>query len=452
MSRKIILTIGCELPGDDFEYVCFDSNRSLLDADIVFYETGFGKYFARDTWSGVSYFDKADSVKVAQCLDHWRTELAGAAKAGKLVVIFLAAPEIHWRETEYFPESISSYEALPFELTAISKTGTQVRLTSQADFLSKYWKEFGALSPYQAFVDGEFPTRLLTTKSGGKTVGAAYLDDQLVLLLPPLMLDGDEYIKLDEAGEESWTTDALNLGKRLATTVIGLHDSLGGGRQATPPPEWALDPVFILDQERILQTRLAEVAQEIAQLGKQQAELEASIAEEGSIRGLLYEQGRPLEQAVQDALSTLGFSVARYNRDGSEFDVLFESREGRCLGEVEGRDSKPIAISKFSQLERNLQEDYAREEVREFAKGVLFGNAARLTPPKERREAFTSKCITAAQRAGVALVRTMDLFEPVAYLRSNSDPNYAAECRQAIVSTAGDVVKFPPVPKQEVSC
>src|SRR5439155_24203874 len=105
----------------------------------------------------------------------------------------------------------------------------------------------------------------------------------------------------------------------------------------------------------------------------------------------------------------------------SEFDVVFHAPEGRCLGEVEGKDAKAINIDKLSQLERNLQEDFARDEVTEFAKGVLFGNAERLKPPAQRGEAFTEKCISAAKRACIALVRTSDLFDPVRYLRTHPD-------------------------------
>src|SRR5207245_1319034 len=109
-------------------------------------------------------------------------------------------------------------------------------------------------------------------------------------------------------------------------------------------------------------------------------------------------------------------SAVPFAESDSEFDVIFESPEGRCLGEVEGKDTKAINIDKFSQLERNLQEDFAREGVTEYAKGVLFGNAERLKPPAERGHAFTGKCITAAKRVHAALVRTADLFDPVRYL------------------------------------
>jgi hypothetical protein len=150
-------------------------------------------------------------------------------------------------------------------------------------------------------------------------------------------------------------------------------------------------------------------------------------------------------------LTVLGFSAAPFAENDSEFDVVFESAEGRCLGEVEGKDNKAISIEKFSQLERNLQEDFAREGVAEYAKGVLFGNAERLIPPAERNEPFTDKCLTAAIRVGVALVKTSELFEPVKYLKSHPDPKYAKACREAIFSTRGAIVVFPTPPVGIVS-
>ncbi len=162
---------------------------------------------------------------------------------------------------------------------------------------------------------------------------------------------------------------------------------------------------------------------------------------------MLYEQGKPLEHVVRESLIGLGFSAIPFAEKDSEFDVIFESPEGRCLGEVEGKDSKAINIEKFSQLERNLQEDFAREDVTEYAKGVLFGNAERLKPLAERGEPFTLKCMAAAERVGAALVQTADLFEPIRYLRSRSDPAYAEACRKAIFDTEGKVVEFPPVPR-----
>jgi hypothetical protein len=142
----------------------------------------------------------------------------------------------------------------------------------------------------------------------------------------------------------------------------------------------------------------------------------------------------------------LGFKADNFKESESEFDAIFSSEEGRFLGEVEGKDNKAINIDKLSQLERNIQEDFAREEITEFAKGVLFGNAHRLLPPSERLEFFTQKCIGGAQRLKVALVRTPDLFVISKYLKEHNDLAFAKSCREAILKTEGEVVEFPPAP------
>ena len=82
----------------------------------------------------------------------------------------------------------------------------------------------------------------------------------------------------------------------------------------------------------------------------------------------------------------MGFKANPFQEKDSVFDVVFESQEGRLIGEAEGKDNKAINIEKLRQLELNLQEDYSRDEISEFAKGALIGNAYRLTPPEERRD------------------------------------------------------------------
>jgi hypothetical protein len=168
------------------------------------------------------------------------------------------------------------------------------------------------------------------------------------------------------------------------------------------------------------------------------------------LRRLLFEQGKPLEHAVLQAMKLLGFDGQSFADGESEFDGIFISPEGRCLGEAEGKDNKAINIEKFSQLERNLQEDFARDEVTEHAKGILFGNAYRLAAIGDRSEFFTAKCISAAKRIGAVLVRTPDLFAPAKYIKENpSDKEYARTCRAAIYYSAGEVVVFPSPPIED---
>ncbi|MGH6923376.1 MAG: hypothetical protein ACRED5_06520 [Propylenella sp.] len=94
-----------------------------------------------------------------------------------------------------------------------------------------------------------------------------------------------------------------------------------------------------------------------------------------------------------------------------------------------------------------MSEDFAREEVEQYAKGVLFGNAFRLQSPESRGDPFTPKCLTAGARLGAALVSTPDLFAVARYLKEFHDPDYARACRTAIFETSGEVVQFPEPPR-----
>ena len=142
----------------------------------------------------------------------------------------------------------------------------------------------------------------------------------------------------------------------------------------------------------------------------------------------------------------MGLKPTRFRDADSEFDVVFSWKEHRFLGEAEGKDTKAVNVDKISQLERNLSEDYAKDEVSVYAKGILFGNAFRFEEPEKRGPFFTEKCLTSAERLKVALVRTPDLFQVARYIRESGETEFGEKCIQAILDANGSVVVFPAFP------
>jgi hypothetical protein len=177
---------------------------------------------------------------------------------------------------------ISSYHAVPNVSSVEAKTGGEVKLTTTATLLIPYWKEFGELSPYEAFVDGKFTDVLLSTKSGDKTIPR-------------------------RSRRQGFTSDQHRQNESVRAK------SSGGLRQGRGD----------------------------------------SFCE----RGLVWQQRAPYE-------------------------------------------------------------------------------------PHERGQPFTDKCLTAAKRLGVALVRTTDLFEPARYLRDHPDAEYAMQCREAICGQRRGLPRF----------
>lgn len=470
MAPKRIFSVGKDLPGGEFEYVPFESDRTLLDADIIMFWPMFGRWSCGSSMEGLeSYQGKAvmseySSAEVPARLEHWRTELSAAANSGKLVIIYLEKPEDIYRDTgrrdfsgtgrnareTVMVEPIATYNSIPAKLVPTPRSGTVVQLTPAASIISAYWKEFGSISPYVTTLDGECGTVLLRTPGAPRTVGSVIRTAKggALLFLPPISFERNKFLRFDkrDPAQAYWNADGQKFGKRLIAAVVGIAKTLSAGVTATPPPSWTDEPAFALAKETAIQVELESVAKKLKALTAKEQQLKTEKRAAGVLRNLLYEQGRPLETAILEALQLMGFAAEGFAGDGSEFDAVFTSSEGRCLGEAEGKDHKAINIDKLSQLERNIQEDFARDEVATHAKGVLFGNAYRLTRPTERGEYFTEKCVMGAKRAKIALVRTPDLFPIARYLRENSDPEFAAKCREAILATEGDVVLFPETP------
>jgi hypothetical protein len=466
MSKPPIFTVGFELPGDDFEYIPFRSDRTLLDAEIVLLEPTLGdpSFGYADDYNGVPVLTHESGNLTSQAVSHWRTEIIAAISAGKLVVVYLSKPKQYYRYTGQQTHSgtgrsrvttnivnpISSYDAVPMLRRITPKTGSQVALTKDGAAISSYWTEFADTSVYEVEIEVEDKVKSALTVAGQRVVGAIFRGKfGNLLYLPPIRYDEKKFLQTKTAGGHSktyWTADALRFGKKLSANLHSLAKGLRT-TDRTPPPAWAQGVQFQTALEASLELSLAETQERLGELNKLRVEQESNLVQAGSLRALLYEQGRGLENAVLEAMTLFGFKAHRVAEGQSEFDAILESPEGRCLGEAEGKDNKAINIEKFGQLERNLQEDFAREDVNEYAKGILFGNAQRLLPLDKRGEYFTEKCISAAQRVGVALVRTPDLFEPARYLRENpTDAPYATACREALFNTKGKVVTFPASP------
>ena len=259
----------------------------------------------------------------------------------------------------------------------------------------------------------------------------------------------DEVDDCDSNIEEfEWNAEGEKWGRRFFQALISLDSAIKGVSKRTPVPRWAQSEAYITAQEKILSQELGEIEARIGKLEKDKEDTKTKLDDVGSLRALLYEKGHPLNDVVLEAMRLMGFQAENFRESDSEYDAVLECPEGRCIGEVVGRDNGAIDNKKMAQLETNIHEDFSRDDVSEPAKAVLFGNGHRLQPPEKRpAEQFTSKCVKMAERNRAALIKTCDLFEVAKALLDNPDTTFAAECRKAILQTEGKVVVFPKPPK-----
>ncbi len=480
MTRKAIVSIDCEIPGSLSKFVPFESLTSLLDWDIIMFNPSITEFtISYDSYQGKPSLSADRSFRLKEASDHWKRELSEAFLAGKTIFVFL--PELQEvyidtgrreysgtgrnRQTTQIVSVFNNFLCIPLNFTAVASQGKSMKLTKAGAILADYWRQFAGESNYKVLISGKIDEPLLVTKSGDKTVGALFQSRDStgsILLLPHLNLwsetfyedelESDEGV-YDEDEEENrkqdhmvWTEAGITFGNKLLKCIVEIDRALRAYSEITPEPDWIDNSIFVLPQEATVKENLLKVKTKLEDLEKRKIELKANLTHHSSPKRLLYEKGKVLENAILYALKTIGFEASPYKDTDSEFDVVFESTEGRFLGEAEGKDSKPINIDKLRQLEMNIHEDFEREEIDEMAKGALFGNAYRLQPLGERKDFFTIKCQTAAKRSGTALIRTIDLFPIVQYLSGKKDTAFAKKCRQAIFDTSGDVVTFPVPP------
>ncbi|MCW2308108.1 hypothetical protein [Rhodobium gokarnense] len=470
MAKKIA-SVGISLASDNVDYIDFNDRASLLDWDIVIFRPEVNEFIRYDykmsEYQGKPCLSDGNSFALKEACDHWRRELGEAVEIGKTVIAHLCKPAEVFVQTGQkktsgtgknqkvtrIVDNFDSYCSIPVDFNWHVGRGREIVLRPEyQEVLASYWRQFGPLSNYEVVIPDIDKNACLTTKHGDRAVGLIVghqISNGALLLLPDMDFAPDHFFSQEEdqtdEDDDLFTADARTFAASYIDEVMAIDRALRQGAERTSEPGWANATDYLLSAEGELQQELLRAEEALEQAQKRKEDLKAALVEAGELRGLLYESGKPLEAAILKALRILGFSAENYDDGKSEFDAVFSSPEGRLLGEAEGKDTKAIAISKLRQLAMNIHEDLERDEVSKPAKGVLFGNAYRLTPPSERSEPFTEKCVTSAKSQSVALIHTPDLFAVCRYVIESGDTEFATKCREAVVHGIG-LVAFPETP------
>ncbi|MGB9072013.1 MAG: hypothetical protein WCC22_05040 [Terriglobales bacterium] len=473
--EKHIISVEYLISDPRVQNLNFDSSESLLDADIIIFRPSADlRYSGSESHAGKRLKSDQDSASLRSDSARWNKELAIAVEHGKTVFVILSEPEDFFiysgdkrlqgtGRSSLTVNTVVPYDPYaPIPSSSIKQnlrkgTGSRIKTTKDLGVLAPYWQEFGPYSYYEAYLDEKVGVAALVTQTGEKMVGGlAYFKDWkgTLVILPPVDFAfmagtrGVQSSKVAARAKKQLSRTAESVAAQFVNALVQIDKAIRAHADRTPPPEWALAKEYVLEKEASLRSELAELEGQIVGLQKLKNETESKLDAAGNLRGLLYETGTPLELAVLEALRLLAFKAENYQDSDSEFDAVFSDAEGeRLLGEAEGKNDKAINIDKLDQLERNVREDFEKRDDAKYVKGVLFGNAFRLTPVNARADFFTPKCLAGAKRSGIALVRTPDLFPVARYLQQYDDPAFAKSCRRAILAASGEVVVFPDLPR-----
>ncbi len=423
--------------------------KSLMDGDVILFSPQFFNYTFQQTFEGKPLLTEDQSRVFRDEIKHWESEFQQAMSEQKTIFVFCEKPpEFYYYKTassrygnqyEYFnpflnflplgkPRIVSGKEIKKY-------SNTKATLKSLWDDFEKYFYYEIAFSHFRGdvyFVPKNFDPKRRSEVFGGiiKTPSGGFL-----VILPAINFRHSDLV------EYTYNEKAYQLSNRLIQHIIQIDQTLKSSCALTPPPDWSSHDKFKIDGVSQIKQNIGKIDIKIEKLGQDKADLEKDLEKAKMPYRLLFETGKPLEEAVINCLELMGFKAQNYRDAESEFDVTFKSKEGTGLGEVEGKN-KDVNRKKISQLITNLVEYNGKDNTEDIAKGVLFGNAYRLDQPSKRSNQFTEKCIQTANQHSIALVCTSDLFYISQHLQEHpSDKIFATKCREAILSSNG-IVSF----------
>ncbi len=458
--------IGFDVPGYGDQYKDYSSQASLLDSDIVIFSPRFYYETSYQRYQGKTQYTESSSQKVQQHTDHWKREIQYFLEAGKNIFIFLTDYQEFVvytglqdfsgtgknKTTINYVTDYNNYNFLPISnVKVIPATGDRIKFINNYSF-REFYEEFKDLLSYKVYLDIEDTNVLFKTYTGNKILGCykKILNGNLIFL-PFLNFEDDKFI-VEKDDDILWTDDALNLGQKLVNCIIKIDKELLLSSGKTPPPDWLNSDRYRLIKEIEIRKQINKKNTQILKLNEELSSLVDQLEKENELKALLYESGKPLENAVISALKILGYSAENYNDGTLELDQVILSPEGqRFIGECEGKDNRAIDITKLRQLSDAINEDFERDEVEEEAFGLLFGNPFRLMKIEERDDPFTLKCLQAAKRLNIGLIVTSELFDVCKYLKDTNDEKFKIECRETIHTGLGGIIKFPSIPKKSLA-
>lgn len=449
-------SVGLDIPGEP-EYIEYKSGQSFNDYDVIIFNPEL-PYYDREHYStGRTSLSATGSTEAIADMRHWSKEIANAVSDGKTVFIILSEKDVDLRQTGsadfkgkttiHHTANFDNYEAMPFTVDVENSKGKKIKVCDPR--FAELHKILAPFFHYEAYIHTKLGNPIFTTITGSTILGSIVkLKDKPghLVFIPKFKID--HLTKEGKDGTTYWNAKGIQVGANLIKQIIEIDRVLRKKSLMTPKPNWVDDQ----PKPQSLQNLIAKVASIEKQIEKKIKEKEATtldINENELLQGLLFENGKILEEAIEKALTLLGYEVTNLRIGSLEIDHVIINPDGkRYIGEAEGKDSSAIGIDKFRQLESNINEDFERDEVTEPASGILFGNGFRLQLPSERPDEFTEKCYKNAIRLGTALVKTSDLYPIAVYLSDNPmDDNFKIKCRKALEDAKGNLVKFPAIPK-----
>ena len=449
-NKKIAFLGKMNIKIDNVDSLSFESiDAALMDYDILIFNPNLFYELADKNYSYAKYEDGNSK---------WLKKILEFLFSKKNIFIFATKPIRLASKTIYNP--IETYNIYTFDIiegilqfTNKKEESGKVILKKTNSILDNFYNRFKESLKYHityenvtvddTLLRGISPT---VDKINSQSIDIFTGRDKNRILSSIIKIDnGGNILLLPEVllKEEKDLTNLLNI-------IVEIDKNLNKEIIKTPKPQWleSNENYSINISERI-KSELSNIDEEINKLNEKKEELNNNLEKEEQIKDLLFENGKPLENAIIEALRILDYEAKNVYIDNNEIDILAKSPEGDIFCcEAEGKDNKAIDITKFRQLLDHIAIYKEYIKYKSDVNGILFGNIYRKEKLENRPvEYFTEHCLQGAISNNFILIKTTDLFFVIRDIKNCNDnkkvEEYKKKCREDILNSKGKIVDFP---------
>ncbi len=196
-------------------------------------------------------------------------------------------------------------------------------------------------------------------------------------------------------------------------------------------PAWLDDFAERLGIINPYRAKLEELGKQIDKLEQERDELLQKLEETMRLVDLLVETGEDLQSAARVGLETVGFDCSE-NAPGRQSNSILVVDKGnvirRAIVRIAANDSGPIRVQEI----RELQQAIDSSNLKNKPKGILIGNASRMTPPKDRQIWFDMECQTEAKQSDICLIPSFEFYAAACFCLAKAESDIYDTVRSAV--------------------
>lgn len=438
---------------ENVDFLSFENiNTALMDYDIlIFYPNLFYKKLTNKNYSYEEYKDINSK---------WLKKIFDFLFSKKNIFIFATKPISLKSKTAHNPtRTYNIYTSDIFD-TILQFTNKNVEsgkivLKKANGILDNFYNRFKELLQYnityeKVMLNNTLFNRSLSTNSqiNSQSIDIFTGRDKNKILSSIVKIENrGNILLLPEVvfKKEEDFNDLLNI-------IVEIDKNLNKEIIKNPKPQWLENNVnYSINISENIKSELENIDKEINKLNENKEELNQNLEKEEQIKDLLFENGKPLENAIIEALRILDYEAKNKYIGNNEIDILATSPEGDIFCcEAEGKDNNAIDITKFRQLLDHIAIYKEHIEYKSNVNSILFGNAYRKEELANRpEEYFTGHCLQGSMLNNFILIKTTDLFFVIRDIKNCNDnikvEEYKKKCREAILNSKGKIVVFPKI-------